>query len=129
VLDGRTALGYVRARYSDPRGDLGRAERQREFLGALSDKMISPANLLLPWRAHSLGTSTAGALTVGEDDSMISTALALWAFRGISSGDGNSLAVPASDTNVPTAVGTVVLWDETASDQLFADLRADEPLS
>src|SRR5699024_3895916 len=28
ILDGKNALGYVRARYSDPRGDLGRAERQ-----------------------------------------------------------------------------------------------------
>ncbi len=28
TLDGANALGYVRARYSDPRGDLGRAERQ-----------------------------------------------------------------------------------------------------
>lgn len=129
VLDGRTALGYVRARYSDPRGDLGRAQRQREFLGALSDKMISPANILLPWRAHSLGTSTAGALTVGEDDSMISTLLALWAFRGISSGEGNSLAVPTSDTSVPTPVGTAVLWDEARAEQLFSDLREDEPLS
>lgn len=129
VLDGRTALGYVRARYSDPKGDLGRAQRQREFLGALSDKVISPANLLLPWRLHSLGTSSAGALTVGEDDSMISTALALWAFRGISSGDGNSLAVPTSDTSVPTPVGTAVLWDEARAEQLFADLRADEPMS
>lgn len=129
VLDGKTALGYVRARYSDPKGDLGRAERQREFLGALSDKMISPANLLLPWRVHSLGTSTASALTVGEDDSMISTAMALWAFRGISSGEGNSMAVPTGDTSVPTAAGSAVLWDEARAEQLFADLRADRPLS
>ncbi|NYF99106.1 LCP family protein [Janibacter cremeus] len=129
VLDGKTALGYVRARYSDPKGDLGRAQRQREFLGALTDKVISPANLLLPWRVHALGTSSAGALTVGEDDSMISTALALWAFRGISSGDGNSLAVPTSNTSLPTPAGTAVQWDEARAEQLFADLRADEPLS
>jgi len=32
VLSGPTALGYVRARHSDPRGDIGRAERQRQFL-------------------------------------------------------------------------------------------------
>lgn len=129
VLDGKTSLGYVRARYFDPKGDLGRAQRQREFLGALSDKMATPANVLLPWRLHSLGTSTAGALTVGEDDSMISTALALWAFRGISSGEGNSLAVPTSNTSLATPAGTAVLWDEARAEQLFADLRADEPLS
>lgn len=129
VLDGATALGYVRARYSDPRGDLGRAERQREFLGALADKVITPANILLPWRAHSIGTSTAQALTVGEDDSMLSTVMALWAFRGVSSGNGNSLAVPVSNNSMPTAVGSVVVWDEIEAEQLFADLRQDKPLS
>lgn len=129
VLDGKDALGYVRARYSDPEGDLGRARRQREFLGALSSEMMTPANMLLPWRVHSLGTSTASALTVGEDDSMISTTLALWAFRGISSGDGNSVAVPVSNNSLPTAVGSVVIWDEAQSEQLFEDLREDRPLS
>ena len=57
VLDGKNALGYVRARYSDPEGDLGRVKRQRQFLGALLDKVASPADVLLPWRLHSLGTS------------------------------------------------------------------------
>ena len=129
VLDGKTALGYVRARYSDPKGDLGRAERQREFLGALSGKMITPTNLLLPWRVHSLGTSTAGALTVGEDDSMISTALALWAFRGISSGEGNSVTVPVGNNALQTPAGLAVTWDEAAAEQLFSDLREDRPLT
>lgn len=129
VLDGKDALGYVRARYSDPEGDLGRARRQREFLGALSNEMMTPANMLLPWRVHSLGTSTASALTVGKDDSMISTALALWAFRGISAGDGNSVAVPVSSNSLPTPVGSVVIWDEAQSKQLFEDLREDRPLS
>lgn len=128
-LDGKNALGYVRARYSDPEGDLGRAKRQREFLGALSDKMMTPANVLLPWRLHSLGTSTADALTVGEDDSMIGTARALWAFRGISSGKGNSVTVPISNNNLATPAGSAVQWDEEKAEQLFKDLDEDNPIS
>ena len=128
-LDGKNALGYVRARYSDPEGDLGRARRQREFLGALSGKMMTPANVLLPWRAHSLGTSTAGALTVGEDDSMIGTARTLWAFRGVSQGKGNSVSVPISNNNLPTPSGSAVQWDEEKSNQLFEDLAEDDPIS
>ena len=129
VLDGKTSLGYVRARYSDPRGDLGRAQRQREFLGALADKVATPANMLLPWRVHSLGTSTASAFTVGEDDSMIGSIRALWAFRSITGGQGNSLAVPVAQNNFATPVGSALLWDEVKSEQLFNDLREDEPLS
>ena len=36
-MDGPTALAYVRARYFDPTGDLGRVKRQQEFLGAVFD--------------------------------------------------------------------------------------------
>lgn len=129
TLDGKNALGYVRARYSDPEGDLGRAKRQREFLGALSSKMMTPANVLLPWRVHSLGTSTGDALTVGEDDSAFSTGRALWAFRGVSSGEGNSVTVPISNNNLPTPAGSAVQWDEEQSQQLFEDLREDRPIS
>lgn len=129
TLDGKNALGYVRARYSDPEGDLGRAKRQREFLGALSSKMMTPSNVLLPWRAHSLGTSSAGALTVGDDDSMIGTGRALWAFRGIANGKGNSVTVPISNNNLETPEGSAVEWDEEQSEQLFKDLDEDEPIS
>ena len=128
-LDGKNALGYVRARYSDPEGDLGRAKRQREFLGALSSEMMTPANILLPWRAHSLGTATGSALTVGDDDSMTDTLRALWAFRGISNGEGNSVTVPIANNNVPTPSGSAVQWDEELSQQLFTDLAEDQPIS
>lgn len=128
-LDGKNALGYVRARYSDPEGDLGRAKRQRQFLGALSNKMMTPANVLLPWRAHSLGTSSASALTVGDDDSIIGTGRALWAFRGIADGKGNSVTVPISNNNLETPEGAAVEWDEEQSEQLFKDLDEDKPIS
>lgn len=128
-LDGKNALGYVRARYSDPEGDLGRAKRQRQFLGALSSKMMTPSNVLLPWRAHSLGTSSASTLTVGDDDSMIGTGRALWAFRGIADGKGNSVTVPISDNNLETPEGSAVQWDEEKSKQLFKDLDEDNPIS
>ena len=44
VLDGKNSLGYVRARYSDPKGDLGRAERQRQFLGAVMKQAATPVD-------------------------------------------------------------------------------------
>ncbi len=40
-LDGRRALGYVRMRKSDPRGDLGRNMRQREVIQSLMDQIVS----------------------------------------------------------------------------------------
>ncbi|WP_415830905.1 LCP family protein, partial [Janibacter anophelis] len=129
VLDGKNALGYVRARYSDPEGDLGRAKRQRQFLGALMGKLVTPGNLLQPWKVNSLGKETAGALTVGEDDSLLGTARAFWAFRSIAKGEGNSVTVPISNNALPTASGTAVEWDEAKSTQLFDALKNNEPIT
>ncbi|MCM3741825.1 LCP family protein [Oceanobacillus luteolus] len=40
-LDGRHALAYARMRMSDPRGDIGRNERQQEVIEAIIDKTLS----------------------------------------------------------------------------------------
>ncbi|MDR6227407.1 LCP family glycopolymer transferase [Desmospora profundinema] len=40
-LDGRQALGYVRMRKQDPRGDSGRNDRQREVLQSLMEQALS----------------------------------------------------------------------------------------
>ena len=69
TLDGATALGYVRARHSDPRGDIGRAERQRQFLGAILKKAVTPSTVLIPWRYKAFADSASTGLTVGKDTS------------------------------------------------------------
>ncbi|MFP3125226.1 LCP family protein [Ectobacillus funiculus] len=42
-LNGEEALAYVRMRKHDPMGDFGRAQRQRQVLGALVEKLNSPS--------------------------------------------------------------------------------------
>ena len=64
TLSGVDALGYVRMRKADPRGDLGRVERQREMLAAIADKAASPASVLNPVRYWNL----CNAATGGDQD-------------------------------------------------------------
>ncbi|GBG94240.1 LytR family transcriptional regulator [Ligilactobacillus salitolerans] len=45
-MNGKKALAYVRMRYTDPRGDYGRQERQRQVLMATALKAVSAKNLL-----------------------------------------------------------------------------------
>jgi polyisoprenyl-teichoic acid--peptidoglycan teichoic acid transferase len=40
-LNGKEALGYVRMRHSDPNGDFGRNDRQRQIITAIIDKAAS----------------------------------------------------------------------------------------
>ncbi|WP_298891061.1 LCP family protein [uncultured Serinicoccus sp.] len=128
-LAGEQALGYVRMRYSDPRGDLGRVERQREFLSALVDRLLTPATVLVPWRLHDVGTSTGSALSLGDDTSMLEAGRMAWAMRQVAAGEGNSVTVPIADTNYPTEVGSTVLWDEQGASQLFTALRQGQAIT
>lgn len=128
-LEGAEALNYVRMRYSDPRGDLGRVERQREFLAALVQKLATPQTMLVPWRLHDVGTATGQAMSIGEDTSMWETGRMALAMRSISNGDGQSVTVPIENADYPTPVGSAVLWDEAESQAMFEALRNDEPLS
>lgn len=128
-LAGKEALNYVRMRYADPRGDLGRVERQRAFLAALTNEMATPQTVLVPWRLHDVGTTTGSALAIGEDTSMLDAAKIAWAMRAVSTGDGQSVTVPVADANYSTAAGSAVLWDEAESEGLFEALRTDAPLS
>ena len=119
TLDGTTALGYVRMRKADPRGDLGRVERQRQMLAAVAAKAASPATVLNPFRYWKLCTSTAGAVKIGQDTTLLDTGRAALALRTVSAGDGLTLTVPVANPGFSTPVGSAVLWDEAAARDMF----------
>ncbi len=128
-LTGPQALGYVRMRYSDPRGDIGRVERQREFLSALVDKMVTPSTVLVPWRLHEVGTATGSAISLGDDTSMVEAGRMALAMRSVAAGEGNSVTVPVAEPNYPTDVGSAVLWNEQGASQLFTALRQGQAIT
>jgi LCP family protein required for cell wall assembly len=130
TLDGPTALGYVRARKSDPRGDIGRAERQRQFLGALLNKAATPATVLIPWRYKSFADSAASGLEVGETTSFTDAVRMLQALRGVDSGETLSLVVPIENAALPTPnAGVAVKWNTAQAKALFNAIQQDQPLT
>ena len=122
TLSGPEALGYVRMRKADPRGDLGRVERQREMLAAVADKAASPATVLNPVRYWNFCMATADAIKLGRDTSLLETLLLALAMKQISGGDGLTLTVPVSSTGASTPVGSAVLWDAAKSKAMFSDI-------
>ncbi|MDV3222184.1 LCP family protein [Intrasporangium sp.] len=130
VLDGKNALGYVRSRYEDPLGDIGRATRQRQFLGALMKQSATPSTLLIPWRYKTFVDAAAGGVAVGEETSLLDAYRILQAMRAVSGDEGLSLTVPISDMAYPTGnAGVAVKWDTERALDLFHALRDDEPLT
>ena len=126
TMDGRTALGYARYRYSDPLGDLGRANRQRQLLAAIMSKAANPSTLLNPFRAFPLASSGGSAVSVDEESSPPSLLTFAQGMRGATGADGISMAIPVSNPALPTKHGTAVKWDTEKALQVFADLEADD---
>ena len=128
TLDGPDALGYVRARYSDPKGDIGRAERQRQFLGAVMKQALTPSTVLIPWRWWDFTHAAAGNLVIGEDTSLLDAYRVMAVLRGVSSGSTLSYVVPLASTNTTTSAGSSVIWNQARADELFTMLRDGTPL-
>ena len=122
TLSGVDALGYVRMRKADPRGDLGRVERQREMLAAIADKAASPASVLNPVRYWNLCNAATGAIKIGEDTSLRQVITLGLAMRKISGGNGLTLTVPISNPDASTSAGSAVLWDAGKAKAMFADI-------
>jgi LCP family protein required for cell wall assembly len=121
TLDGANALGYVRSRHAFATSDFARTDHQRQFLGALADKMSSPGVLLNPFDFFPMISDLPGAITVDNGDHLQNLMGLAWAMRSISSGGVVSTAVPVSGST-----GSSLLWDPTKSKDLFQDLNTDQ---
>jgi LCP family protein required for cell wall assembly len=119
MLDGRSALGYVRSR-ATPRADLDRMIHQREFMAALLHRASNPAVWLDPTRWYSVPHAAIQALTVDDDVHVWDLARLGWALHG----SPLTLTVPIGEFS-NTGVGAVVVWDSTAADELFSALHND----
>lgn len=124
-LDGRNALAYVRMRYADPRGDLGRVERQQQFLSSVMKKAATPAVLINPFRMWKLVNASTGSVNVGQGDTIQDMANLAIAMRSLSNGKGTLTTVPVLIAEETTAAGTSVIWDEDAARELFVSLGAN----
>ncbi|MFD0773939.1 LCP family protein, partial [Streptomonospora algeriensis] len=122
-MDGRTALGYVRTR-ATPRADLDRIKRQREFFSALVSKATSPATLANPFRSVPLVTEGTDTFLVDEGDHLSDLAGMALAMRE----NPATTSVPVGSTPTVAGAGSVVLWDEARSAEMFEAMQAGEPV-
>lgn len=129
-LDGRRALAFVRARYSDPEGDLGRVKRQRQLLSALVREGTGASVVLNPFRLYPFLGSALDAVTVDKGTGVLSLTRMAWKVRGLTGGEGGTTTVPVTNPglSVPGA-GDVVVWDPTGARELFDQLRRDVPIT
>ncbi|MFC8922684.1 LCP family protein [Cellulosimicrobium sp. NPDC057127] len=124
VADGHTALAFSRMRYSDPKGDIGRAERQRQVIGAISAKAADPGLLLQPGDQVSLLDAGIGSLTVDESTGIIDLGRLALAFRAANGPDGVTGTPPIGNPDYrPGNIGSTVQLDPELAPQFWSDVR------
>ncbi|MCX3063925.1 LCP family protein [Streptomyces beihaiensis] len=127
TLNGEQALGYVRARKTLGNGsDTERMDRQQRFLGALIQKVQSNGVLLNPAKLYPVLDAATSSLTT---DPGLASLHGLYdlvrGLRGIPADRIQFLTVPREPYVYNANRDQLV---QPAADQLFARLRADEPV-
>jgi LCP family protein required for cell wall assembly len=119
TMNGKQSLAYVRMRYADPRGDLGRVQRQQEFISAVAKRAMSPLTWLLPWRAFGAASEAGNSMTVDKSTGIVDDARLAMAMGMISMGIGTTTTVPTLDGSYYVAGQDAVKWDSPKALELF----------
>lgn len=122
--DGGMALAFTRMRYSDPKGDFGRAERQRQAISAISAKALQPSVMLNPSAAGKVLSAGLDALVVDERANPIDLVRMILAFRSASSSNGVTGSIYWTDPDYYPGggIGSTVLLDQARNTDLFNQL-------
>ncbi|MDO5034513.1 MAG: LCP family protein [Actinomycetaceae bacterium] len=123
VADGTTALAFARMRYADPNGDIGRAERQRQVISAITKTVAKPGNALNPVKQMKISAAGAESVTADHDTSATDLAWLAWYFRKATSA-GNTGTPPIASLNLETYQGSAVLLDEDLTPVFFQKLAS-----
>lgn len=123
TADGATALAFSRMRYSDPKGDFGRAERQRQVIGAIMTKSLSKETLTKPSRVQKLASTALAAVEVDKKTSPLTLISMVTAFKAATGKGGVSGSVYWTDPGYYVdGVGSSVLLDDARNHTLFNEL-------
>jgi LCP family protein required for cell wall assembly len=129
TLNGIESLKYVRTRGIDGLGDIGRMQRQQQFMSSVLKKATSTGVLLNPIKL--VNFFNAAISTVKTDSGLNESDLLTLAkqLRNLSASKVRTLTVPIDNPNAYAAgVGSVVTWDSVLAAELFQRLRDDLPI-
>ena len=129
TLDGIQALKYVRTRQFDGLGDIGRMKRQQEFMSAVLRKATSTGTLLNPIKLVSFLNAAIKTVTTDNEFNKNDLLTLGKQLKNLSADRVRTLTVPLSNPNGRAAgVGSVVIWDDVLSADLFNRLLNDQPI-
>jgi LCP family protein required for cell wall assembly len=133
-VGGVQALGFARARYTLGDGtDLGRIDRQQQFMSTMMKKALSSNTLSDPIKSAKFLSAALKAVRVDNDLKKNLPALA-GQMKSLSTDSVAFAKVPLSNPGYNVVMWnarlpqSTVLWDGQAASDLFAHFRKDQPL-
>ena len=127
TLDGAESLAWVRMRYADPKGDLGRIERQRQYMALMVDEMLSWQTLVNPFRQWQIVNAMLDSVLVDEGTGMVDLGTFGLGMGRIAAGSGEVTTVPIDDDDHWENGQWVIKWAPAESDELFASMGGSTP--
>lgn len=116
---GDQALAFVRARAFDPTADIGRQQRQQQFVGSLMNRVASPGVLLNPISQVNLVRAGTDAVVTDEKTGLIDLSRAVLTMRSAMK-DGTNLQMPIKNPAFMTKhSGVAVQVDDAEIDAFF----------
>ena len=128
-LTGEQALAWVRMRYSDPKGDLGRIERQQQYVAKVIHRIADWHTLVNPFRQWDIVNAMLDSVRVDDGTGLINLGTFGFGIGRIVSGSGEVTTVPIDDTDHWENGQWVIKWDEAEADQLFSSMGGRTPQS
>uniref|UniRef100_UPI0040490EE1 LCP family protein n=1 Tax=Candidatus Planktophila sp. TaxID=2175601 RepID=UPI0040490EE1 len=129
TLGGIEALKYVRTRDFDGMGDLGRMQRQQQFMSALLRKVTSTGVLLNPIKLVNFFNATIATVRTDSEFNRNDLIVLAKQLKNLSPSKVRTLTIPLGNANARvTGIGSVVTWDSVLAPDLFNRLREDLPL-
>ncbi len=125
LLEGKSALAYVRTRYGLAGGDFDRIARQQNFLRSLMKKILDKGTMTNPVKLINTVSALTENLTVDAEWSsgdMRGLALSL---RGTAAEDVTFLTAPVAGTETIPVYGSIVRLDEQKAMSLWDALKQD----
>ncbi|MFD0854089.1 LCP family protein, partial [Actinomadura adrarensis] len=134
-LDGLKALSYARARYTLGDGsDLGRIDRQQQFMAAMMKQALSTRTLSDPRKSTGFLNAALKSLRVDEKLAEDLPDLADQ-MKNLSTDDLTFAKVPLASPDHPAQLWnsanpqSTVMWDRARAGDLFGKIRNDRPVA
>ncbi|OEV06812.1 hypothetical protein AN219_33415 [Streptomyces nanshensis] len=130
VLNGNHALRFVRARHVDPPGDLGRMRRQQHVLGELLRTLTGGSMAENPLEVVRAAAALRDSVRLDKGLTPQRLAGLVRDLRGLTPEQTEFATVPILEFDHRAPVwGSTLRWDGPRARALFADLRADRPVT